>query len=147
MRELGLQNSTLRELGFYRGIGKFDKETPKIDDQRPIIYLHCNFTQVLLSATARLSIYIAPVIALRELGFRLGTTSISAKWQAGLRGLGKIACFGGVKPHKTRSNFLGGFVICIENTFWKKIGPKRLFQPSAVVRPKMTRLYGVAGTN
>ena len=35
-------------------------------------------------------------------------------------GLGSKPCFGGVKPPKTRSNFLGGFVICIENTFWKK---------------------------
>ena len=29
----------------------------------------------------------------------------------------------------------------------KKNGPKRPFQPSAVVRPKMKRLFGVAGNN
>ena len=54
-----------------------------------------------------------------------------------------------VHPHFLR-NAQGSevnFVICIENTFWKKNGPKRPFQPSAVVRPKMTRLYEVAGTN
>ena len=62
-------------------------------------------------------------------------------------GIGSKPCFVGLKPPKTRSNLLGGFVICIEKTLWKKIGPKRPFQPSAVVGPKMTRLYGVAGTN
>ena len=35
LRELGFQNSTLQKLGFYRGMGKFDNETPLIDDQRP----------------------------------------------------------------------------------------------------------------
>jgi len=73
----------------------------------------------------------------------VGSTTFFAKRS----GLGSKPCFGGLKPSKTRSNFWGGFVICIEKTFWKKIGPKRPFQPSAVVRPKMTRLYGVAATN
>ena len=59
----------------------------------------------------------------------------------------KKLLFRGVKPKKNRSNFFGGLVIHIKNTFWKKIGSKRPFRPSAVVRTIYRRLYGVATAN
>ena len=42
--------------------------------------------------------------------------------------------FEGVKPPKILPTFFCGLVIHIKNTFCKKIGSKRSFQPSAVVR-------------
>ena len=51
------------------------------------------------------------------------------------------------KRKKMLPKFFCGFGIHIKNTFCKKIGSKRPFQPSAVVRAIYTRLYGVATAN
>ena len=59
----------------------------------------------------------------------------------------KKQLFQGVKPKKSCPNFFCGSRIHIKNTFCKKIGSKRPFQPSAVVRAIYTRLYGVATAN
>ena len=61
--------------------------------------------------------------------------------------LKKKQLFQGVKPKKNCPTFFCGSVIHIKNTFCKKIGSKRPFQPSAVVRAIYTRLYGVATAN
>ena len=53
----------------------------------------------------------------------------------------------GVNPIKTLPIFFCGFGIHIKNTFCKKIGSKRSFQPSAVVRAIYTPLYGVTAAN
>ena len=58
----------------------------------------------------------------------------------------KTALSGGKTKKKLR-NFFCGFGIHIKNTFCKIIGPKRPFQPSAVVRAIYSNLYGVATTN
>ena len=55
--------------------------------------------------------------------------------------------FQGVKPKKSCPNFFSGSGIHIKNTFCKKIGSKRPFQPSAVVRTIYRCLYGVATAN
>ena len=111
---------------------------------------------------SRLSIYNAPVKALRELGFHaeigvvprngqinrltdvdcgLGTTPISAKWQAGLRRLGKISCFGGVKPKRIGPNFFWGSIIPIKNTFCEKPDQNRPFLLLAVAEAICNPLY------
>ncbi len=46
----------------------------------------------------------------------VGSTTFFAKRS----GLGSKPCFGGLKPSKTRSNFWGGFVICIEKNILEK---------------------------
>ena len=55
--------------------------------------------------------------------------------------------FEGVKPKKNQPNFFCSFLIHIKNTFCKKNGQKRIFQPSAVAWIIYIRLYGVATTN
>ena len=55
--------------------------------------------------------------------------------------------FWGVKTPKKSCQFFCGLLTYIKNTFCKKIGSKRPFQPSAVVRAIYTRLYGVATAN
>ena len=59
----------------------------------------------------------------------------------------KNVSFGGVKHKKSWPNFFCGSWMHIKNTFCKKIGSKRPFQPSAVVRTIYRRLYGVATAN
>ena len=59
----------------------------------------------------------------------------------------KKQLFQGVKLKKNCPNFFCGSRIHIKNTFCKKNGSKRPFQPSAVVRAIYTRLYGVATAN
>ena len=51
------------------------------------------------------------------------------------------------KIKKKSPKFFCGSGIHIRNTFCKKNGPKRPFQPSAVVRAIYRSLYGVATTN
>ena len=122
---------SMRKLRFNRGMGKLTEEWENFYNKTPLLdavrweWCQSNVKHDHLCwLWSRLSIYNAPVIALRELGFCLGRTPISAKWQAGLRGLGKIACFGGVKPKKFGPNFFWGSIIPIKNTFCKKNGPK-----------------------
>ena len=55
--------------------------------------------------------------------------------------------FWGVRTPKKSANFFCSSVKPIENKFCKKVGSKRPFQPSAVVRAIYTRLYGVATAN
>ena len=59
--------------------------------------------------------------------------SILAIWLARYPRLEKNAIWGG-KTKKNGPNFFYGFGIHIKNTFCKKNGSKRSFQPSAVVR-------------
>ena len=69
LRELGLQNSTLRKLGLYQGISKL--------------------TDHLCWLWSRLSIYNAPVKALRELGFHAEIGVVPRNEQIN-RGVGKF---------------------------------------------------------
>ena len=70
-------------------------------------------------------------------------------WQTGKSGTPyeKQQLFQGEKLKKICPNFFCGLPIHIENTFCKKIGSKRSFQPSAVVRAIYRGLYGVATAN
>ena len=70
-------------------------------------------------------------------------------WKSGQPGTPyeKKTALSGGKTKKKLANFFCGSVIHIKNTFCKKIGSKRPFQPSAVVRAIYTRLYGVATAN
>ena len=63
------------------------------------------------------------------------------------QGLEKKPFFERVKPPKILPTFFCGLLIHIKNTFCKKNGSKRPFQPSAVVRAIYTRLYGVPAAN
>ena len=59
----------------------------------------------------------------------------------------KKTAFSGGKTKKKLPKFFSGSGIHIKNTFCKKIGSKRPFQPSAVVRTIYRCLYGVATAN
>ena len=69
-------------------------------------------------------------------------------WKAGKsRTPYKKRLFSVGKRKKMLPKFFGGFGIHIRNTFCKKIGSKRPFEPSAMVRAIYRRLYGVATAN
>ena len=99
---------------------------------------------------ARLYFSRNPVVPLvnhiNHFSYTVDTTGFLEIWPA-RDPLRKKQLFQGVKPKKGCPHFFGGFGIHIKNTFCKKIGPKRPFQPSAVVRVIYTNLYGVATTN
>ena len=68
----------------------------------------------------------------------------NSSWTQGLR---KKTVFEGVKHTESLPRNFCGLVIHIKNTFCKKIGSKRSFQPSAVVRTIYPPLYGVPAAN
>ena len=61
--------------------------------------------------------------------------------------VGEKNLFKGEKPPKTLPKNFYGFLIHTKNTFCKKIGSKRSFQPSAVVGAIYRGLYEVATAN
>ena len=83
-------------------------------------------------------------------------TAVSENWGAPLNfwktahwglTLGTSGLFGWVKTPKNQSKKFCDLVTHIKNTFCKKIGSKRPFQPSVVVRAIYISLFGVATAN
>ena len=79
-------------------------------------------------------------------GWSASTTSILTNREV-RDPLQKKQLFQGEKLKKTSPNFFCGLPIHTKNTFCKKIGSKRSFQPSAVVGAIYRGLYGVATAN